>query len=95
MAHNEVTGTAKDAVTATLSMDDGVQTVRLPAGWTLPGTEARLRREGDNVVLEPVHPPAHPSWPAEYVAWLRDPRNAFDAGDADELRRAFDDVLPA
>ncbi|GJG85751.1 hypothetical protein tb265_09320 [Gemmatimonadetes bacterium T265] len=83
-----------DEITATLSMDADDQLVRLPSGWHLPGTRVRVRREGERVVLEPVYPPAHPSWPPEYVAWLRDPENAFDAGDPDELRRAFDDPTP-
>lgn len=94
MATDEGTATVDDAGTAELSTDDGMQTVRLPAGWRLPGTQARVRRVGASLVLEPVYPPAHPSWPADYVAWLRDPANAFDAGDPDELRRAFDDPTP-
>jgi antitoxin VapB len=30
------------------------QAVRIPREFELPGTEARLRREGDRLILEPV-----------------------------------------
>lgn len=32
------------------------QAVRIPKGMELPGDEAVLRKEGDHLILEPVHP---------------------------------------
>ena len=32
------------------------QAVRIPKGMELPGDEAVLRKEGDRLILEPVHP---------------------------------------
>lgn len=82
-----------EAVRLPVLGENGVRSIQLPDGW-LTGVEVNARRVGDSIVLEPVAPPAHPSWPADYVAWLRDPSNAFDGGDPDELRRAFEDPTP-
>ena len=32
------------------------QAVRIPREFELPGTEALMRRDGDTLVIEPVHP---------------------------------------
>ena len=42
------------------------QAVRLPKEFRFEGTEVRIRKEGDAVILEPVE---KPSWPAGF--WER------------------------
>jgi virulence-associated protein VagC len=43
----------------------GGQAVHLPAWCRFEGTHVRLRREGERVVLEPLHEPL-PDWPEGY-----------------------------
>jgi antitoxin VapB len=40
--------------TAKLFMHGRSQAVRLPKEFRMPGTEVRIRREGDAVILEPI-----------------------------------------
>ncbi len=44
--------------TAKLFMHGRSQAVRLPKEFRLPGKEARVSREGDKVILEPMEKPA-------------------------------------
>ena len=44
--------------TAKLFMHGRSQAVRLPKEFRLPGKEARVRREGNKVILEPMEKPA-------------------------------------
>lgn len=46
----------KDSAIAKLFMHGRSQAVRLPKAFRLPGTEARVSREGDRVILEPITP---------------------------------------
>ncbi len=43
--------------TAKLFMHGGSQAVRLPKEFRLPGTEVRVSRLGNKVILEPIEPP--------------------------------------
>lgn len=80
-----------EGVTVPLTMDEGVQTIRLPEGWRLPGTLARVRREGDRVVLEPAEPP-HPSWMPGFWEWVDEARARGDFGDFDPAEIEFRDL---
>ncbi len=51
---------------AKLFRTGGSQAVRLPKAFRLPGTEARIRRVGDAIVLEPVRS----QWPVEFLTFL-------------------------
>lgn len=103
MAADEDTATADDGIKATLSMRDGAQTVQLPAGWELPGTEVRVRRVGASVVLEPIavasatgEASLHTGWPPGYWEWLRSAQESGDLeiGDAEDLRIGFREHCP-
>lgn len=52
--------------TAKLFRHGGSQAVRLPKDFRLPGTEVRISRDGDKVVLEPVE------GKFDVEAWRRD-----------------------
>lgn len=52
--------------TAKLFMNGRSQAVRLPKAYRFEGTEVRVRREGDKVVLEPVAPKP----PFDVDAWF-------------------------
>lgn len=56
--------------TAKLFMHGRSQAVRLPKAYRMPGTEVRVRREGDKVILEPVEKPKFDfaKWRAELDA---------------------------
>ena len=56
------------ALTAKLVDSDGGQTVQLPQGLRLPGTEVLVRRQGAALVLEPVGPS---SWPEGFFDSIR------------------------
>jgi antitoxin VapB len=60
-------------VTAKLFRNGRSQAVRLPKEFRFPGDEVRIRREGDAVVLEPLHAKA---WPRGYWDRLREMRHA-------------------
>jgi antitoxin VapB len=59
--------------TAKLFRNGRSQAVRLPKEYRFPGDEVRIRREGDAVVLEPLH---GKSWPRGYWDRLREMRHA-------------------
>lgn len=65
------------ADTAKLFMNGRSQAVRLPKAYRFEGTEVRVRREGDKVVLEPVA-----SRPSDVEGWLHDWRAKLDAAGA-------------
>jgi len=46
--------------TATVTHEDGCQTVRLPKGFHLSATTVGIRHEGESIVLEPLKPGAWP-----------------------------------
>ena len=50
--------------TAKLFTHGGSQAVRLPKEFRLPGTEVRVSRFGNKVILEPIDPP-----PFDVKAW--------------------------
>lgn len=74
------------AATAKLFMQGRSQAVRLPKEFRLPGTEVRVSKVGNKVILEPIDPP-----PFDVKAW----REKLDAlGAADFLPEgAPDDVF--
>ena len=47
--------------TAKIFMHGRSQAVRLPKEFRLPGAEARVSREGNKVILEPIEKPAYDS----------------------------------
>jgi antitoxin VapB len=55
--------------TAKLFRNGNSQAVRLPQEFRFPGDEVRIRKEGDAVILEPVHTNVK-TWLADV---LRDP----------------------
>jgi antitoxin VapB len=59
-----------DSDTAKLFMHGRSQAVRLPKAYRMPGTEVRVRRDGDKVILEPVEAPKFDfaTWRAELDA---------------------------
>jgi antitoxin VapB len=59
--------------TAKLFRNGRSQAVRLPKEYRFSGDEVRIRREGDSVVLEPLHSKA---WPRGYWERLREMRHA-------------------
>ena len=56
------------ALTAKLIESKDGQTVQLPQGLRLPGTEVLVRRQGAGLVLEPVRPSA---WPEGFFDSIR------------------------
>jgi len=54
--------------TAKLFLNGRSQAVRLPQEYRFKGTEVRIRREGDRVILEPLAPTA---WPEGFWALFR------------------------
>jgi antitoxin VapB len=51
---HRVEDTPDDTRVVSLFRNGANQAVRIPREFELPGTEARLRREGDRLILEPV-----------------------------------------
>lgn len=49
-----VEDSADDVRVVSLFRNGANQAVRIPREFELPGTEARLRRDGDRLILEPV-----------------------------------------
>lgn len=64
---------AAKPATAKLFMHGRSQAVRLPKEFRLPGTEVRVSRDGDKVVLEPV------TTPFDLVAWREQLRSLGSA----------------
>ena len=62
------------AATAKLFMTGRSQAVRLPKAFRMPGSEVRISRDGDRIVLEPLRPPF------DVEAWRADLR-ALGAAD--------------
>lgn len=77
------------ADTAKLFMHGRSQAVRLPKQYRLPGTEVRVSRDGDKVVLEPLEPP-----PLNVKAW-RARLRALGSKDFLVEGISNDDLLPA
>ncbi len=72
-----------DSDTAKLFMHGRSQAVRLPKAYRMPGTEVRVRREGDKVILEPLEAPKF-----DFAKW----RTELDAlGAAEFLPEGVDD----
>jgi antitoxin VapB len=59
-----MTHAAGKPLTAKLFMHGRSQAVRLPKEFRFEGTEVRVSRVGDKVILEPVEKP-----PFDYAAW--------------------------
>lgn len=76
------------ADTAKLFMHGRSQAVRLPKQYRFAGTEVKVSRDGDKVVLEPV------SKPFDVRAW-RDRLDALGAEDFLPEGISDDDLLPA
>ncbi|MBU6371530.1 MAG: AbrB/MazE/SpoVT family DNA-binding domain-containing protein [Alphaproteobacteria bacterium] len=71
--------------TAKLFMHGRSQAVRLPKAYRMPGTEVRVRRDGEMVILEPIAAP-----PVDWtVLWAR-----IDAIGADFPEPGDDDLAP-
>ena len=66
-----------DHKTAKLFTSGGSQAVRLPKEFRFDGSEVRIRRDGDRVVLEPVRP--QPTFGPEF--WARIDRLRDEAGE--------------
>ena len=80
-----------DSDTAKLFMHGRSQAVRLPKAYRLPGTEVRVRREGDKVILEPVEKFDFAKWRSELDAlgaaeFLPDGVDNRDLAEADEIK---------
>lgn len=61
---------------AKLFQNGGSQAVRLPKDFRFEGSEVRIRKENDKVIIEPLYPR---SWPAGF--WDRfGPDPDFDVG---------------
>lgn len=56
------------AFTAKLIESDDGQTVQLPQGFRLPGTEVLVRRQGTGLVLEPIRSSV---WPDGFFESIR------------------------
>lgn len=55
--------------TAKLFLTGRSQAVRLPKAFRMPGTQVRVSRDGDKVILEPMKPPFDfEAWHAELLA---------------------------
>jgi antitoxin VapB len=59
-----VTHASEKSPTAKLFMHGRSQAVRLPKEFRFKGTEVRVTRVGDKVILEPMETP-----PFDYIAW--------------------------
>lgn len=70
--------------TAKLFMNGRSQAVRLPREFRFPGTEVRVRKDGDAVVLEPVR---SVGWPPGFWSRLTRLRRLVDI---DALERPTD-----
>ena len=68
--------------TAEIIETDGVQAIKLPEEFRLPGRWVQVRREGSSLMLVPVVPSA---WPAEFLETLW---NSDDAAAQQELEPA-------
>lgn len=63
---------AETEARAKLFTHGGSQAVRLPKAFRFEGTEVSIRREGDQVILEPVRPRKGPQTDEEWAAfWAR------------------------
>lgn len=69
---------ADEEYTAKLFTNGGSQAVRLPKQLRLPGTEVRVRRLGNGVLLEPVEAPGWPPGFWEQMASLPPLPDDFD-----------------
>ncbi len=45
------------------------QAVRIPVDFELPGDEAMMRRDGDRLILEPLHKGGLVEWLAQQKPW--------------------------
>lgn len=63
---------AEPEARAKLFMHGGSQAVRLPKAFRFEGAEVIIRKEGDQVILEPVRPRRGPQTEQEWAAfWAR------------------------
>ena len=59
-----------DARTVSLFRNGKNQAIRIPKGWEMPGEEARLVRDGERLVIEPIKPVPERST-RSLVEWLK------------------------
>ena len=74
-------------MTTTIFLNGRSQAVRIPKELRFEGTEVRIRRLGDGVLLEPVK---DSKWPADYFESIRVSDPAFeriDQGDLPDIPR--------
>lgn len=71
---------ADEEYTAKLFTNGGSQAVRLPKQLRLPGTEVRVRRVGNGVLLEPIEKPGWPPGFWEQLDALGRVGDDFDVG---------------
>ncbi len=76
--------TDEKIATAKLFMNGRSQAVRLPKEFRFEGTEVRVRRVGDAVILESLH---HRGWPRGFWRRLDTLRRGLDV---DQLQRPVD-----
>jgi antitoxin VapB len=69
-------------MTTTIFLNGRSQAVRIPKELRFEGTEVRIRRLGDGVLLEPVK---GSKWPADYFESIRVNDPAFERIDQGEL----------
>jgi len=82
-------GAGAEDVRAKLFWNGRSQAVRLPKAFRFEGKEVRVRREGDAVVLEPVH---KRDWPRGYWERLSALTRGFDYPAVEPLGAALLDV---
>lgn len=84
---------ADDEARLTATLDGGVKVLRIPAEW-LPGTEMRVRKVGESVVVDPVPatPVVHPSWPPGFWDWVDSQRDLLDLGEIEPFDLRLQDV---
>jgi antitoxin VapB len=76
--------------TAKIFMHGRSQAVRLPKEFRLPGAEARVSRQGNKVILEPIDAPAYD--PSAFWAKIDALRGEFPEVDDSDLRPDLDDT---
>lgn len=62
-------------VTTEVLQNGDSQIVRLPAGFQFAGREVAIRRQGDAVILEPIH---SATWPTDFFDRIRIDDPAFE-----------------
>lgn len=73
--------------TAEVVETDGMQAIRLPEEFRLPGKWVQVRRQGEGIMLMPVVPGA---WPAEFLDALWNSDQADASGELNSARIPLD-----